>query len=228
MASPIPIDAILFDLDDTLHDRAEAFRRWAAGFVVARFEGTDDAVMREALAFLISADDHGHCLRPEFGAKVKAHFPLVVTESVDDFVAAFQLGIVAQMELADDVGRQLDRLDERQMPWGIVTNGATVQQTRKIVHLGLGGRPACLIISEAFGRHKPDREIFLAAADSLGTHPNRTLFVGDNVRNDILGAAQTGMLTAWMRCGREWPEELADTPPDFAIDAIGELDQYLN
>jgi len=222
-AATTPIRAVLFDLDGTMHDRSEAFRRWAAGFVAARMGAQDEQERHNAVEWLVAADEDGYCSRPEFAARIEVRFPDVVTEPVDEFVLSFQLALVSHVKLADGAEALLGVLAARSLPWGIVTNGSTRQQTRKIERLGLTGRASCVLISEAFGAKKPHPDIFLAAAQKLGVEARRTLFVGDHPQNDILGAQAVGMRTAWLRHGREWPKEHEGAPPDLTVDGLAEL-----
>jgi HAD superfamily hydrolase (TIGR01509 family) len=218
------VDAVLFDLDDTLHDRSAAFCRWATEFVETRLRMPGTGERQSAVEWLIAADENGYCSRPEFAARVKARFPDIVSEPVEEFVLSFQLGLVSKIELAEGAELLLDALSARSVPWGIVTNGTTRQQTRKIARLGLADRAACVLISEAFGAKKPHAEIFLAAAQKIGAEPGSILFVGDHPVNDILGAQAAGMRTAWLRLGRDWPREHADTRPDLILEGLAELD----
>jgi len=217
----IDIEAVLFDLDDTLYDRSEAFRRWGAAFVAERLGLLEGAECAAALDWLAAADGNGYCPRPEFARAVLARFPQV-DQPVSEFVTAFRIGLVAAIVPDTATDRLLDTLARRAIPFGIVTNGSTEQQTRKIRHLGLAERAACVLISESFGRKKPSPDIFLAAAVQIGQSPERILFVGDHPDLDIAGAQAVGMKTAWVRRGREWPAECTISP-DIAIDRLDEL-----
>jgi putative hydrolase of the HAD superfamily len=53
-------------------------------------------------------------------------------------------------------------------------------------------RGRCLISSRV-GWRKPSREFFNAVAQSAGWEPNRVLYVGDDLRNDLEGATAAGL-----------------------------------
>jgi putative hydrolase of the HAD superfamily len=55
-----------------------------------------------------------------------------------------------------------------------------------------------VVISDAVGFRKPRPEIFRATLGALGTEPEETLHVGDNLAADVAGAAALGMRTAWI------------------------------
>ncbi len=113
-------------------------------------------------------------------------------------------------------------LDGARVPWGIVTNGSR-SQVLKVRKLGLESRAACVLVSEEVGFRKPDPAIFRLAAERLGIAPVAALFIGDHPDADVVGAAGTGMRTAWLRRGREWPTRLESTPPDYSIDSFADL-----
>jgi putative hydrolase of the HAD superfamily len=66
----------------------------------------------------------------------------------------------------------------------------------KLAHLNLPQIWNCVISSEETGYLKPQPEPFLFLASSLGTTPDRVLYVGNNYTYDILGASKVGMKTA--------------------------------
>jgi len=84
-------------------------------------------------------------------------------------------------------------------PVAIVTNnnGSAVQQCRdhEICQIGPGPLPtvAAIVDSGVLAISKPDPRIFSPALDALGTDPHRTLYVGDTVHADVLGAHAAGM-----------------------------------
>jgi putative hydrolase of the HAD superfamily len=67
---------------------------------------------------------------------------------------------------------------------------------RKLEYLKLTGLWDTVICSEVIGRLKPDPASFRELARSLGTQPERVLYVGNSVRYDVAGAKNAGMQTA--------------------------------
>ncbi len=51
------------------------------------------------------------------------------------------------------------------------------------------------VFSDEVGYGKPDKRIFLAAAEKMGLKPTDILHVGDNIENDVKGAQGAGMKT---------------------------------
>ncbi len=54
------------------------------------------------------------------------------------------------------------------------------------------------VISEEVGWRKPRPEIFRACLERLGVGPDETLHVGDRLREDVAGASELGVRTAWL------------------------------
>ncbi|MET4619620.1 FMN phosphatase YigB (HAD superfamily) [Arthrobacter sp. 2762] len=121
--------------------------------------------------------------------------------------------------------------EAREADWriGIVTNGATAQQTLKIEHLGIEPYVDCVVISEAVGVKKPDAEIFRLAAQELGGVLTDGWMVGDHPIADVSGGRAAGLKTAWVSRGQDWPNDvplptLTRHSAAEVIDALIQLD----
>ncbi len=88
-----------------------------------------------------------------------------------------------------------------------------------------------VVISMDVGIRKPRPEIFRAALESLGTSPEETLHVGDNLDADVAGAAALGMRTAWItrRVGNPDAaiEAYTGARPSHAIADLAELERLV-
>jgi 5'-nucleotidase len=56
----------------------------------------------------------------------------------------------------------------------------------------------CVVVSGALGWIKPDPRPFRRALSLLGATPQETLFVGDDLENDMRGGRSAGLATAWL------------------------------
>lgn len=214
-------DGILFDLDNTLHDRDEAFEAWARAFLTREADLADGVQFREAVHTIIALDRGGEGDKLAMFEALRQRYQSI-TPSAQELLADFFATRTDFMALCDNVEALLASLNKRGMPWGIVTNGR-VEQWDKLHRLELHMASHCIFVSDDFGVAKPDPSIFLAAVAKLGIVAERCLFVGDHPVNDIMGARSAGLQTAWLSRGRTWPEEFADTPPNILLEAVGEL-----
>jgi HAD superfamily hydrolase (TIGR01549 family) len=201
----------IFDLDNTLIDRAGPFQRWATAFVARH--GLEPA----ELDWLVEADGDGFTSRTGFLSQVRQRYGL--SQPVETLLTSFREEIVALVEVDPRVPAALDGLRAAGWRVAIATNGATEQQWAKIRRTGLDDHVDAVAVSQEVGASKPDRRVFEAAADRCGTTLS-TLdwMVGDCATRDIGGAQALGLRTVWMRRGRAW----ADTSPtpDAIVDDI--------
>ncbi|MGI9628743.1 MAG: HAD family hydrolase [Longimicrobiales bacterium] len=212
------IKAVLFDLDGTLLDRDETFRRflesqarrhpdlvparqipsYVAGAMEIDGDGYEpmDVVFSRIAESLLGDPSKASCLFDEF----RARFPeeCVPTEGAEDAVQALeQLGLKT----------------------GLITNGSEGIQQRKVQKLSFIARFDAVLISEFEGLRKPDPAIFERALERLEVQAGEAVYVGDNPEADVRGAKGAGLWSVWMRTGH-WPEP---EEADAAIDALPEL-----
>lgn len=198
-------DLVLFDFDDTLSDRAGAFRNWATKWI--RRHDIDDP---DALDWMCTNDDGGYRPRDLFFADAKERFGLAdhASELARDYALTAHDDyrrdptIVAELQSLVDLGLRV----------GVVTNGGVGQQV-KIEKLGIEPLLSCAVVSGLVGFRKPDPRIFhLAVELAGGAGPSPTWMVGDNPRYDVAGAQSAGLRGMWISHGRTWETALA--PPD--------------
>lgn len=74
---------------------------------------------------------------------------------------------------------------------------------------------------------KPAREFFLLACQSIGTLPERTVMIGDDLEADVGGAQAAGFVGVLVRTGKFRPAHLeeSDILPDAILDSVGDLPQ---
>ena len=91
----------------------------------------------------------------------------------------------------------LDQLRSAGLRVGLCSNAAyrAASMRAQLAHVGLDGVLDAAVFSAEVGWRKPSPQVFAAALDALGTRAETTVFVGDRIREDILGAAQVGMRT---------------------------------
>ncbi|GAA2579465.1 hypothetical protein GCM10010435_65740 [Winogradskya consettensis] len=202
---------LLVDLDNTLIDRTESFRAWAAQWIPAHGGSAND------VTWVIEADLDGYEPRPRLAAKIQARLNLPV--SADDVLTQLRSGVVAHVRFDPAVGAAL--ISAVAAGWSpvVVTNGSVRQQQSKLRHTGLDKLVAGWVISEGAGVRKPDRRIFELGADAAGRSlADGGWMIGDHPEYDIAGGAAAGLRTVWLHRGRPWPESLPIRPTRTADD----------
>jgi HAD superfamily hydrolase (TIGR01549 family) len=200
----------LFDLDDTLVDRASAFSAWARWFCDRHHGGPGD------LAWLLEADEGGIRDRGVLLAGLAARLGLEADDAdlVSDYWEAYPTFYAPDPAVLE----ALTGLRAAGWHLAVVTNGPP-RQRQKLTRAGLDPLVEYCAVSGELGVAKPDRRIFEAALAGLGVPdgPDLTAWVvGDRAEADIAGGRAMGWPTIWMRLGREWsgpgpaPERSAD------------------
>ena len=195
---------LLCDLDDTLVDRARVFAGWLDDF--ARMHRLPDADRDWVQAL----DGGGATPRADFfgplADRIGTPRPVsdLMAQWVVDFPARYRpdLGVLDALRGARSAGWRL----------GIVTNGHSLVQGRKIAAAGLDAEVDAVCISEEVGFHKPDPQIFHRAAQRASSSLAGGWMVGDNPVADIAGGSAVGLRTVWLSRGRPWP--LTDLAPE--------------
>ncbi len=142
---------VLFDLDNTLVDRAGAFRQWATGFS-AKFElGTG------ATEWMVERDRDGKVSREVFFAELRGHFG--ITTPVAELSDAYRQEYVQHFKPNPEVLAELGALRRAGCRIGVVTNGGATQRA-KIVRAGLSDAIDGCCVSREIDVAKPSPEIF--------------------------------------------------------------------
>jgi putative hydrolase of the HAD superfamily len=79
---------------------------------------------------------------------------------------------------------------------------------RQIETNGIAGLVDAVVFSSEVGRRKPAPELYQTALEAIGVSAERTLFVGDRVREDYEGPRALGMRAVLLTAHAEEP------PPD--------------
>lgn len=83
--------------------------------------------------------------------------------------------------------------------------------------------PKRVIVSQATGFQKPEKEIFNLAARQFEMNPSTTLYVGDSYDNDIVGAFNGGWHSMWFNHRGRQLKRGAKPLYDVAIDNFDQL-----
>jgi putative hydrolase of the HAD superfamily len=95
------------------------------------------------------------------------------------------------------VTQALDSLRQR-FRLALLTNGPGDLQRRKLSYTSLDRYFDAVVISAEVGVAKPRPEIFELALHDLRSTPARTLMVGDDWQQDVLGARAVGLGVVWV------------------------------
>ncbi|MEH1099549.1 HAD family hydrolase [Micromonospora sp. CPCC 205561] len=211
----------LFDLDNTLVQRDQAFAAWAQEFAAAHDLDTGWAT------WLIAADARHDGRMHTFFGLVRDRFAL--TAPADELWRQYRHRMPQLVSCSAEDLAGLARLRRRNWKIGIVTNGMTDDQLGKIRNTGLDRHVDAWCISHDVGIRKPDPLIFQLAAHRCGVTGGGGWMVGDSLTLDIAGGVRAGLRTIWIRDPRpvrqhatNEPELLSRLAPDATVTSVAE------
>jgi phosphoglycolate phosphatase len=179
------IKAVLFDFDGTLADTApdlghalnrQRIARGLSELPIAQIRPQASAGSRGLLnlGFNITPSDHDY------------------QSMRDEFLDFYTQHLCHDTCLFPGVEKLLDQLEERNLPWGIVTNKPARFAHPLIEILGLTQRVACVICGDETTYTKPHPEPLLTASNKMAISPTNCIYLGDDIR-DVQASLAAGM-----------------------------------
>lgn len=215
----MPVEAVVFDVGETLVDETRYWGEWADWLRVPRltFFGVLGGVIDRG-------EDHRRVF--DYFAPGLDLMSAVEARRRDGSLAD-PGGRFAATDLYADVVPALRDLRAAGLRVGIAANqpeGAVESLAR------LGVRAEFVGSSAEWGVWKPSPLFFRRIADEAGVEPARIAYVGDRVDNDVVPAATAGMLAVFVRRG-PWGYLHAERPEvrvaRARIDSLSELPDVL-
>jgi N-acetyl-D-muramate 6-phosphate phosphatase len=187
------IRAVLFDLDGTFADTAPDLARAINAMRSARnlpplpIDATRPVTSHGARGLL----EVGFGMSPEHPdyAAMRA-----------EFLDLYAHALCVDTRLFPGMSELLERIEDRGLKWGIVTNKVERLAKPLIEQLRFGGRCACVVGGDTAGVTKPHPAPLLAAARLLAVEPGQAIYVGDD-RRDVEAGRAAGMMTIAVRYG---------------------------
>ncbi len=181
------IECVLFDLDGTLIDTAADFalvlnqllqehNRTSLPIAAIRSTVSDGARALVRLAFEIEED------QPDFAALQQRLLALYYNQLNS-----------TEAVLYPGMDSLLQQLEAQEIPWGIVTNKPEKYSVRLLAQLALTDRCGVLVCPDHVSETKPDPESILLALQKLGGNTERTVYIGDHIR-DIQAAKNADII----------------------------------
>ena len=198
------IKAIYFDFDDTLGDRSYySYMQYKE--LVETFVHVEDLYEKEAMIQdLILFDERGN--QPKDRVKELFENKYNVSIDIEDFREWWIQREYRFTKLFDSSREVLETLRSQGYKIGIITNGDSDIQRRKIHIAGIEDLLDCVVVSGDYKVSKPDVKLFEKALELLDVKPNEAIMVGDMFYSDMLGAHHAGMHTIWLS-KREYTDE---------------------
>jgi putative hydrolase of the HAD superfamily len=226
-----PLQAIFFDIDDTLYSTSEfaarARRASMEAMVALGLKMPVEELVRE-LEEVIA----------EFTSNYEHHFDKLLTriphKTWDGVNRAILIAgaIVAYHETKSrdlapfpDAVDLLKRLSRVPMVRGVITSGLEIKQAEKLVRLNVLDylTPGAIFISDQIGISKPNRKLYQRACESLGVSPKAAMYVGDHPAHDIDPANAIGMATVLVKRGGKHAGDAGKTKATHEVKDMAQL-----
>lgn len=211
--------AVLFDLDGTFADTAPDLAA-----ALNHLLNLHDRPPMPLETIRLQAS-HGSPGLLKLGFNIEPDTPNFATLR-DAFLDYYANHICVHTTLFPGMAELIETLEQRGLPWGIVTNKPHRFTLPLMQELGYAQRAACLISGDTCARAKPFPDPLLKACELLKIAPQLCLYLGDDKR-DAEAAQAAGMRCIIARYGYSSPEELSNWPAQGGIDLPSQLLQYL-
>ncbi len=223
------IDAVIFDLDNTLTDFMLAKENSVRAAVDAMIDCGLPLNHQDAVDCMFA-------LYKEIGIENQKIFNVFLDKTigrVDDrilaaAVVAYRRARGGSLVPYPHVKFVLNQLIKQGYKLAVVSDAPRFEAWLRLNYIGLQHAFDVVLTFDDTGHHKPDPTGFLMALDLLGVEPGRALLIGDWVERDILGGQNAGLHTVYARYGDKYSQyadkvEGQETQPDFVVDDLLQL-----
>lgn len=230
-----PLDAIFFDIDDTLFSTtvfADKARRNAVDAMIRAGLRADRSVAMRELEDVIA----------EFSSNYGGHFDKVLDRLGPDSHAGNNRAVIvaagvvgyhgtkeSDLKVYDDVYSTLKWLSSKHLTRGIISAGFTIKQAEKLVRLEVLEfvTPSAVFFTDQVGFSKPNPKLYRRVLETLSLKPERCLYVGDNPTHDIDPTNNDGWSTARIRRSGRYAQVEGETEATYEIRDFLELRRIL-
>jgi putative hydrolase of the HAD superfamily len=236
------IDAVIFDLDDTLIDWSQSQGTWddisrprtgriydylaATGHIMPDRDLFHRRIQELFQQSWVRAKEAWRLA--SFGETLQECFRSFdldqATIDLDEVMRLYEWGVWPGVVPFADTVEVLTELRQRGYKTGLVTNSFVPMWMRDVELEKLGLLPYLdfRLASGDIGYIKPHPAIYERILDMIATTPERALFVGDRPENDIAGAKEAGMISVLIK-PPHLDRPLGDVRPDYTIVSLTEL-----
>ncbi len=223
------INAVIFDLDNTLTDFMKAKEESITAAVLAMIDVGLPISQEMAVANIFR-------IYKQKGIEHQRVFNFFLEESlgrVDDRILA--AAVVAYRRARDNslvlyphAKMVLNRLLKEGYKLAVVSDAPGFEAWLRLTALGLQHTFDVVLTFDDTGVHKPDPAGFNMALKMLGVEANRTVVIGDWKERDILGGKNAGIHTVYAKYGDQYSQyadkvDTEGTDPDFVADDLLKL-----
>ncbi len=183
---------LVFDLDNTLIDRNEAYWLWLKNKVLHECKSINKSL-------ILYYDNWGYTSRHHFyNWLIKKH---ELSISSDELIVQCANELHQHISENKETLLILKRL-KKQYKIVIGTNGGTHNQTNKLKAAGISAYVDHVYISESIGYKKPNTNFYKHIQDNLNCLSSEIIMIGDHYEQDFLAPKKLGWKSVWLSHNR--------------------------
>jgi putative hydrolase of the HAD superfamily len=228
------IQAIFFDIDDTLYNTSEFAK-------ISRLKAVE-AICK--LGVKKSANFLFHELSQivkEFGSNYPYHFNRLISRIPQEHLNGINKNILIAAAVITyhqakekflrpfpDAIALLKKLKPLKIIKGIITDGLEIKQAEKILRLNIYQyiNKNAIFISEEVGIRKSNPKLFQYVADKLNLNPRSCIYIGNDFQVDVVPAKNCGFITILIDKIKRYNSELLP-PTDYYAKSFAEIEKIL-
>jgi len=229
------LDAIFFDIDDTLFSTSVFAEHARDAAITAMRNAGLNAAHDDALRELSE-------VIAEFSSNYGNHFDKVLDRLGPEAISGHNravivaAGVVAyhdtkwrELRVHEEIPGVLRWLTTTALTRGVISAGITVKQAEKLVRLGVLEflTPSAVFFTDQVGFSKPNPRLYRRVLRRLDLQPERCMYVGDNPTHDIDPCNQEGWHTVRVRRSGRYSKDEGATKADYEVRDFHELQAIL-
>ena len=199
------IKAVIFDIDNTLYslDKANETAMSALGaYAKENFGMEPEETKRLSRKCMdIVAERTGDCAAQH--SRLLRYQCFLEQIGSTDYRKAMEMyhvywdTILAVMEPEPGIVSLILRLKDAGIKLGIGSDMTAYMQYKKLEKLGVLQYLDFLVVSEEAGAEKPAPRFFELCVKKAGCKPEECVFIGDNLKKDVIGSTECGLIGTW-------------------------------
>ncbi|MBF0779887.1 MULTISPECIES: HAD family hydrolase [unclassified Granulicatella] len=198
--------AIILDIDDTVYDQMIPFKN--ALYKYLSFPSHQ--LVSLFLSYRAYSDSVFEATQHNQMTIQDMHIYRLKQALLDyDYIISNELALAIQDDYATQQGNLhldehiihlLNLCQQHNIPLGIISNGPSEHQWKKVHQLQLTRwiDPNHIIISQDVNVMKPDKQIFSILEQKMHLNKQHTYYIGDSYQNDIIGAKSAEWKAIWL------------------------------
>lgn len=219
------IEAVIFDLDNTLMDFMNMKENAINAAVVAMIDAGLSMEPKKAHDELYAIyDKKGIEFQKVFDNFLEDHLGYIDWKILSSGIVAYRKAREASLVLYPHVNMTLTGLLKRGLKLAVLSDAPRREAWLRLCYLQLQHVFDSVITFEDTGYRKPHQTPFRKVLSVIDVEPERTIMLGDWPERDLVGAREVGMVTVFARYGFSFDRQpVGSEGAEYVIDDISEI-----